>query len=301
MDSQSCSVSGPTRICRPAFLAIDDITLAKGRHLTESNKTVEGYVTYVAYCPKPTFPSVEVPWDVEFPRVALESRVEGTLIVQVVCTISQDIDKTLLHAKSVVDLIIRELVFRFSCSIGTPIQCEFSIPYIDSHGVPMSRVSTSIRSGWRASNNAIENPGMSEVTEVITAARDLSNPQRGSDRELYRSALTANDPVARFILLYAALQQIIDVEYQDDVDNWIRAHAEQKAQEMPKLHKHKKAAKQSADSKTETEYTSTRDSLGHVRQQQTTFSAALRDAKRLRSQLEHLVTLAISQKYPRRS
>ncbi|MHB8107472.1 MAG: hypothetical protein ACYDH4_08630 [Candidatus Cryosericum sp.] len=136
------------------------------------------------------------------------------------------------------------------------------------------------------------------MTEIIAAARDLWNPQRSSDLELYRSSLMASDPVARFVLLYATLQQIIGAEYQDDVDDWIRTHAEQKAQEMPKPRKHKKATKQSADSKTETEYTSTRDSLGHVRQQQTSFSAALHDAKRLHSQLEHLVTLAISEKYP---
>jgi hypothetical protein len=217
-----------------------------------------------------------------------------------VCTVSQDIDKTLLHAASVVDRITRELAFQFSCSIGAPMQREFSIPYIDSQGDLRRSVSTSVSLRWGGSAEENWSPGVSGVTEVIAAARDLSDPQRSSDLELYRSALTANDPVARFILLYAALQQIVGAEYQDDVDDWIRAYAEQKAQEMPKPCKHKKATKQSADSKTETEYTSTRDSLSHVRQQQTSFSAALHDAKRLRSRLEHLVTLAIlSQKYPR--
>jgi hypothetical protein len=238
---------------------------------------------------------VEVPWDVDFPRVALESRVEGALIVQVVCTISQDIDKTLLHAKSVVDLIIRELAFRFSCSIGTPIQREFSIPYIDSHGVPMSHVSTSIRSGWRASNNTIENPDMSEVTEVIAAARDLSNPQRGSDLELYRSALTANDPVARFILLYAVLQQIIGAGGQHDADDWIRKHATTPAREVPTL---RPSSKRTQSISTETEFTSIRNSLGHVRSGQTDFAQSLDAAKRLLSQLQVLTASAISLKYP---
>ena len=260
----------------------------------KTSTPVEGYVTYVTDCPKPVFPLVEVPWDVEFPRVALESRTEGTLTIQIVCSVSQDIDRTLLRTESVVDRITRELAFRFSCSIGTPIRREFNIPYADSQGHLKRRVSGSVTLRWGGSAQENWSPGVSGVTEVIAAARDLWNPQRSSDLELYRSSLMANDPVARFVLLYAALQQIVGAGNQHDVDDWIRKHATTPAREVPSL---RLSSKRTKSISTETEFTSIRNSLDHVRSGQTSFAQSLDMARRLLVQLQDLTALAISLKY----
>lgn len=264
----------------------------------ECKTVTEGYVTYVADCAKPTFPLVEVPWNAEFPRVAIESRAAGALTVQVTCTIAQDIDTTLIHAGSFVDLIIRELAFRFSGSIGTPIRRKFRIPYIDAQGNLRWSVETSTSFHWGGSAEENWSPGVPGVTEVIIAARDLSDPQRSSDLELYRSALTAKDPVARFILLYAALQQIVGTEYQDDLDDWIRRHATTPVREVAKPPSRRPSSKRTRNIGTETEFTSIRDSLGHVRSGQTSFAQSLDAANRLLSQLQVLTALAISLKYP---
>jgi hypothetical protein len=104
-----------------------------------------------------------------------------------------------------------------------------------------------------------------------------------------------NDPVARFVILYAVLQQIVGAGNQHDVDDWIRKHATTPAREVPTL---RPSSKRTQSISTETEFTSIRNSLGHVRSGQTDFAQSLDAAKRLLSQLQVLTASAISLRYP---
>lgn len=258
------------------------------------NTAMEDYIHYEADCPKRIFPLAEVPWDTEFPQVSIESDGEGTLSVRVACMVSQDVAATQLRAELVVERVIREFAFRFACSIGGPRQRGFSIPYLDSKGILRRSVSTSVVLRWGGSADEKWGPRISSVVDTIAAARDLWNPQRSSDLELYRSALMANDPVARFVFLYAVLQQIVGAGNQHDVDGWIRKHATTSAREVPSL---RPSSKRTQSISTETEFTSIRNSLGHVRSGQTSFAQSLDAANRLLSQLRVLTESAISLKY----
>jgi hypothetical protein len=262
----------------------------------ESNTTAEGYVTYVVDCPDLTFLPVEVPWDAEFPSVTLQATAEDALTVRLVCSISRDTEETLHNATSVVRRIIGELAFNFSCSIGTLIQTGCYVPYRNSRGEMHGTVSTTVISSYRCSRSPKKNLKVSEVEEVIGAARDFSSARRASCLALYGSARAANDPVARFVLWYTALDYIVGAKSQSDVDDWILAnYRDVKPSFDPSCDP--KPTKQAVD-RARTKYTDTRNSLAHVHPQEDGFSTALQRATKLSVQLELLVTLAISKKCP---
>lgn len=253
-----------------------------------------GFVTFIADCPRPEFPSVRVPWNAEFPFVVLETTKPCVLAIQVICAPSQNANDTLIEARAIAERIVHELAYRLGCSVGGLAQRDTNILVVDPQGSITGVVSSgvSLHLGGSAESRWV----LSEVSTeaLVAAARDAQDLQRDSDLELLRSALMTNDPVARFILLYTALGHFTGNARQPGLDNWIRTN------DMTQV----KASIGESSSKrlrgiiTETEFTRVRNTLGHVRSGQTSFTQSVNDARRLLSQLQALTALAISLRYP---
>lgn len=264
--------------------------------MTGEPATVRGTIAYEVQCPGRALPRTELPWNSDFPLVLVESREQGAVSIEVTCAVSADPVKTQSDADVIAGRIAREISFRFSCPVGRTVCCSSSIPHFDAEGHLNWTVSTSDTSAWRSSAPDYGSPPASAVLGILAAARDMADPRRDVDLELFRSALSSMDPIARFVLLYTTLQEIL-LRNQDDLDDWIcekypAVNETIKPQRAPRTRTAKKRAK-------ETGFTRVRNSLGHDRSQPS-FGATLDDARRLVQKLQELVVLAISKKYETR-
>lgn len=254
-----------------------------------------GEITYEVNCLGPDFPRSEAHWNSEFPKIIIESHGHGVVSIEVKCSTSHDVDKTRRRARAIVERIVRELAFRFSCSTGRPVELSSRIFYIDSHGLRKARVQAGLRLRFGGTAGTRWSPAISSVQEAAVAARDTATAQRDLDLELYRSATASVDPVARFIPLYTTLQKVTStIHSQDDLDDWICLATTGTVHVTPKP-----AGRQGERRTTETDFTRVRNSLAHVRSGQTSFSPVLDEAKRLVVSLQELVAQAISQKHAR--
>lgn len=255
---------------------------------------VQGQIIYEVDCRGPEFPPVEVRWGPRFPKIAIECDEHGKVTIVVTCTASRDADKTRLAANAIVERIIRELALRFSCSMGRPMERSSNIPYIDVHGDVKFRVTSGITFRWGGSAASRWSPSVTSLHDAVVAARDTNNQLRDLDLELYRSATASVDPVARFIPLYTTLQRVTGKGVQDDLDDWICATGPVNVTLKP-------PERQNRHRTTETDFTRVRNSLGHVRSRQSSFTPVLAEAKKLAMTLQQLVILALNQKYPDKS
>jgi hypothetical protein len=255
-----------------------------------------GFVTFIADCLGPQLSSTRVAWKAKFPFVTVETTPSQTLAIQVACSPSHDAERTVLGARAVAERIVRELAYRQKCSIGALMQRDTEVVVIGSDGHMTRRKTSAVgfRFGGSATAQVVLSP--SSVSMIVAAARDTQIPERDSDLELARSAFAVSDPIGRFILLYATLQYLIGAERQDELDDWIWSN-DRGVPHVPKPPKLKNHANR-LPNPDETPVTAVRSSLAHVRDQQTSFSAAVKEARRLKGDLERYIDLALSAKYP---